>query len=443
MIHLPWYFYPSTACSDCLKSEGDGDTLRRFHRNFGHGVISGESLLQAWFLLMNGVFLFIMRELCLDSFTDLLAYAQTLEMSPSSIRFSEEECMFLREYDRRAGLEPLANEGYMVFPPVRIIAMSNYFVMTRLLSKLSEETRKAFVRLQRYAQIDGTEPPKGYPIMRLGIIDSHFHLDRLPTHHLIRSSGGLKSMMTKSVNLIYGIANYVYTDSWNKIDRQTQSPKVKYTIGIHPHRIMPNLALSLFNKLKNKLAQNPEAVGIGEVGLDGTTDCRCAVNHNSVNCISRKREEQHRFLELVFRFAKQHEDKVLVIHARDDEEGTYKAASKIYDLIKRCDLCNARIHRHCFVGKEKEFRDWRDTFPNCYFSLSNKSLREIGTETWLLLRDNIDHVILETDAPYFAQKEPAAVYDIAVGVADKIGMEVEELVRVCNRNATRLYNLVW
>ena len=216
--------------------------------------------------------------------------------------------------------------------------------------------------IQRYAQIDGTEPPKGYPIMRLGIIDSHFHLDRLPTHNLIRSSGGLKNMMTKSVNLIYGIANYVYTDSWNKMDRQTQSPKVKYTIGIHPHRIMPNLALSLFNKLKNKLAQNPEAVGIGEVGLDGITDCRCAVNHNLVNCISRKREEQHRFLELVFRFAKQHEDKVLVIHARDDEEGTYKAASKIYDLIKRCDLCNARIHRHCFVGKENEFRDWRDTF---------------------------------------------------------------------------------
>ena len=61
--------------------------------------------------------------------------------------------MFLREYDRRAGLEPLANEGYMVFPPVRIIAMSNYFVMTRLLSKLSEETRKAFVRLFAIVQI--------------------------------------------------------------------------------------------------------------------------------------------------------------------------------------------------------------------------------------------------------------------------------------------------
>ena len=54
---------------------------------------------------------------------------------------------------------------------------------------------------------------------------------------------------------------------------------------------MPNLALSLslFNKLKNKLAEHPEAVGIGDVGLDGTTDCRCAENHDPVKCIVRTR----------------------------------------------------------------------------------------------------------------------------------------------------------
>ena len=133
----------------------------------------------------------------------------------------------------------------------------------------------------------------------------------------------------------------------------------------------------------------------------------------------------------------------MVIHARNDEEGKYKAASKIFDLIKQCDLCNARIHRHCFVGGKDEYDEWKNTFPNCYFSISSKSLSKIGTETWLLLRDNMDHMILETDAPYFDQKEPTAVYDIAVGVAGKMGMEVDELVRVCNRNAARLYNLTW
>ena len=55
----------------------------------------------------------------------------------------------------------------------------------------------------------------------------------------------------------------------------------------------------------------------------------------------------------------------------------------------------------------------------------------------------MDHIILEKDAPYFDEKELAAVYDNAVGVAGKMGMEVDELIRVCNRNAARLYNLTW
>ena len=109
---------------------------------------------------MNEVFLFFMQELGLDSFTDLLAYAGSLELYPKSFRFSEEECNFLREYDRRAGLEPLVNEDYMVFPPVRIIAMSNYLVLVRLLSRLNEKTRKVFLGLTQYANIDGSRPPK-------------------------------------------------------------------------------------------------------------------------------------------------------------------------------------------------------------------------------------------------------------------------------------------
>ena len=156
---------------------------------------------------MNGVFLFFMQELGLDSLTDLLAYAGTLELSPKSVRFSEEECNFLREYDRRASLEPLANEDYMVFPHVRIIAMSNYLVLVRLLSRLSEKTRKVFLGLTQYANTDGSRPPKGHPLMRSRIIDSHFHLDSLLSllNWLTYSTGGLKNTITDSVNLIYGL----------------------------------------------------------------------------------------------------------------------------------------------------------------------------------------------------------------------------------------------
>ena len=59
--HVPWYVSPSTACVDCHKSECFGKDRDRFHK--GHRLISGENLLRAWFLLMNGLFLFMSREL--------------------------------------------------------------------------------------------------------------------------------------------------------------------------------------------------------------------------------------------------------------------------------------------------------------------------------------------------------------------------------------------
>ena len=128
------------------------------------------------------------------------------------------------------------------------------------------------------------------------------------------------------------------------------------------------------------------------------------------------------------------------MHVRDNCNG--KAAEKVLSLLKEYGLQNARIHRHCFVGKEEEYQDWRKTLPYCYFSISRKSLRDIGTATWFLLGENKDRLILETDAPYFDEKQPVTVYDVAVGAARKIGMTVDELVRVCNRNVARLYNLV-
>ena len=122
----------------------------RFQLSRGHRGIIGESLLQAWFLLMNGVFFFIMRELGLDSFSDLRGCADKLGLAPSCLRFSEEEYVFLREYDPRAGIKPLTTDGYSAFRPIRIIAMSHYLIMIRLLTRLGEEAKVPFKSLNHY-----------------------------------------------------------------------------------------------------------------------------------------------------------------------------------------------------------------------------------------------------------------------------------------------------
>ena len=63
--------------------------------------------------------------------------------------------------------------------------------------------------------------------------------------------------MTSPVRLISDIANYGYQDSWYSISRHVRlNSSLKFTIGIHPHMTLPNLAPSLFSKLKSKVFQN-------------------------------------------------------------------------------------------------------------------------------------------------------------------------------------------
>lgn len=50
---------------------------------------------------------------------------------------------------------------------------------------------------------------------------------------------------------------------------------------------------------------------------------------------------------------------------------------------------------------------------------------------------------METDAPYFAEREPIDVYKVALGVSRETGLTLQELVKVCNRNVAELYNLAW
>ena len=62
---------------------------------------------------MIRLFIFIYERLDLGSFTELLEYMAAIDLSATPLRFSEEESFFLREYDKRARLEPLTAEGYM------------------------------------------------------------------------------------------------------------------------------------------------------------------------------------------------------------------------------------------------------------------------------------------------------------------------------------------
>ena len=197
------------------------------------------------------------------------------------------------------------------------------------------------------------------------------------------------------------------------------------------------MAESSFRELKDKLARYPSALGIGEVGIDHTSGCACGRCDYGVTC-RRRVDAQTEFLELVFQHVKQH-DTTLVIHVRD--WGTGLAASEVLALLKKYGLQNARIHRHCFIGSAEEYKEWKKEIPNCYFSISSKSLDDIEATAWPLLQRNLDRLVVETDSRYLKDQSPLGVINSAKGVAEKIQMPVNDLVRVCNKNVVRLYNL--
>lgn len=447
-VHVPWYLDPSTACVDCQKSEGYGGQLLRFHRR--HQLFGGELMMQAWFLLMNGVFLFIGRELGLGgSLPDLLEFVVTHQLLPTSLDCSEEEYHYFREFDQRSGLEPLTASGYRSLPPTRPVVISNHLIMTRILSRLSEAAQIAFESVMWYVMPDGSTPLIGYPTLTIGIIDSHCHIDSISgskdRKHKKRRNITLLATLENSVTykpsrLIYAISNYCYPSKWSMIDDQVRDEsRLKYTVGVHPNLINRLSISSQFQQLVRQINNHPDAVGIGEIGLDMTWTCGCNRSHNMAQCQMAQLEAQRQFLRMALQLAKQ-VGKVIVLHIRD--KGNDKAAKEVLYLLLELGLSDARIHRHCFIGGEEEYREWSSALPNCYFSVSSKSLQDSRTVSWLRLLEQRNRIIVETDAPYLSD-DPWCVYGVAEETARYIGVSTRELVRACNKNVARLYSLPW
>ena len=112
----------------------------------------------------------------------------------------------------------------------------------------------------------------------------------------------------------------------------------------------------------------------------------------------------------------------------------------MFKSFEKYGLHEARIHRHCFVGGEEKYKDWCKELPNCLFSISNASLKDKHTKALLSVLESPDRLLIETDAHYLATK-PVSVYDIAVELTGYFNMSTSEIIRVCNRNVAKLYNL--
>lgn len=459
--HVPWYVGQLTACANCQSQEG-----REYFEKAKHTACdSPESLdKETWVHLINGLLLFLTQKLGLASFQELLDLVNEKGVFINLLVFNPQEVALLRHYESINGLYPTAD--FRRQPFVSAASLLHWRVLSSIILDLTKEEQDQVTshRTAAFYDVNGGIVPSTLPLppadfgsgspdgatpsievieeppLQCEYIDSHFHLDTLISRRHIRNFQDADlELESESPHLQYAIANYVYPDHWPYMDAQVQcSDKLRVTCGVHPR--LAGLSGTTISELERGLA-HPRCVGLGEVGLDYTCGCECAQPCSSrIPCGTvalRQVGYLLRALPLLERY-----DLTLVVHCRDHGDGS--AAHDFLDLLVALDLTHLRVHRHCFAGTGHEVREWMSTLPNLCFGITPLLMRKRALQA--VVRDiGLRHLLLESDAPYFAPRgrfnTPWDLPLVAQRIADLKSCPVGDVYAATTANARWLYVL--
>ncbi len=247
------------------------------------------------------------------------------------------------------------------------------------------------------------------------LVDSHTHLLRLR----VEPEEAVREAAHAGVLAVVNIGTDV-EDSRQGAKLAATVPNVYSSVGIHPHNAGAYTAADL--ETLAELAESPGVVALGEVGLDYYRN-------------EWSGEIQRALFEDVVSLA--NDTRLpLIIHSR-----------QAFGNTMAC-LGNARVPvvLHCFEGGEREVREARER--SYYIGLAgNVTYKNSETAKVLRLMDP-ERMLVETDAPYLSPQPvrgrpnaPKNVVYTARFVAERLGIEDEELATLTTRNARNVFGL--
>jgi len=212
-----------------------------------------------------------------------------------------------------------------------------------------------------------------------------------------------------------------------------QFESVYAAVGLHPGEV-PQVSLCDMKELA-ELASEPKVVAIGEMGLD---------YYREAKDDAALRQQQKDLFWAQLELAKERKLPV-VIHNRFAET----------DILEILDAHAESLPKewrpwgvmHCFSGDEKFAFDCIEmglliSYTGILTFKNATALRDVAAKV------SLDHVMLETDAPYLApvphrgkRNESSYVPLIAEVLAQVKGVSVEEVARATTGNARRLFRL--
>ena len=216
------------------------------------------------------------------------------------------------------------------------------------------------------------------------MIDFHAHLDLYPDPYAI--------VRKCIVRKLYVLAVTTTPSAWAGTSALTKgAPRIRTALGLHPQIAHERKSeLALFEELL------PRVRYVGEIGLDGSPECR------------RHWHDQQRVFTRILRLCEQAGGRIMTLHSR-------RAATAVLDNLSAHPAAGTPI-LHWFSGTQKELQ--RATDLGCWFSVGPAMLSgERGRQ--LVSSMPRKRILTESDGP-FARINGEAVWPGDVRLAVEI-----------------------
>lgn len=244
------------------------------------------------------------------------------------------------------------------------------------------------------------------------LIDSHCHLHDLDFYTPEARTKALLACAEKQVEKLICIGTD-HEDSFKAAEFAAQNPaKLFWSYGIHPNE---------FDKSRKdvQFEHQNRPIAIGEVGLD---------YHYGEN----DKLDQARLLEEMLDLAIR-EDLPLIFHVRE-------AFDDFFAILDNFSTAKIRGVVHSFSDNKKNLK--KSLERDFYIGVN-------GLATYSTLpMPPIERILLETDAPFLAPvplrgqtNQPVNVHYVAKWLAEKLGLDFEEVAKITTENSETLFNL--
>ena len=263
------------------------------------------------------------------------------------------------------------------------------------------------------------------------LVDSHCHINKkyYPNGLSQVFQNALDNNVKRIIQSSESVASAKESLLFARVHKEL--PEMKILAGVHPHEAK-KVSANYIVELK-EVANNPEVVAIGEIGLDYYYD-------NS------PRDTQVKVFTEQVELAKKI-NKPIVLHIRAAEDrASGDAYRDTFDILRKS--YNGKVNGvvHCFSGDTEDAKEALDlglyiSFAGPITYPKNDELRKIAAMV------PVDRILCETDSPYLAPQkhrgktnEPAHVKYVYELVAILKEMKLEDFSQQVLKNIERIFN---